>query len=53
MGKSLSNKYGQKLDSAKKSATDAIKRASKRAIQKTDKVFRKKLIIIIIIIMKM
>ena len=36
IGKSLSNKYGQKLlDSAKKSATDAIKTASKRAIQKT------------------
>ena len=36
MGKSLSNKYGQKLlDSAKKSATDAIKIASKRTIQKT------------------
>ena len=36
MGKSLSNKYGQKLlDSAKKSTTDAIKTASKRAIQKT------------------
>ena len=36
MGKSLSNKYGQKLfDSAKKSKTDAIKTASKRAIQKT------------------
>ena len=36
MVKSLSNKYGQKLlDSAKKSATDAIKTASKRAIQKT------------------
>ena len=35
MGKSLSNKYGQRLiDSAKKSATDAIKIASKRAIQK-------------------
>ena len=34
--KSLSNKYGQKLlDSAKKSTTDAIKTASKRAIQKT------------------
>ena len=30
MGKSLSNKYGQKLlDSAKKSTTDAIKTASK------------------------
>ena len=36
--KSLSNKYGQKLfDSAKKSTTDAIKTASKRAIQKTAK----------------
>ena len=36
IGKRLSNKYGQKLlDSAKKSTTDAIKTASKRAIQKT------------------
>ena len=36
MGKSLSNKYGQKrLDSTKKSATDAIKTASKKASQKT------------------
>ena len=36
MGQSVSNKYGQKLlDSAKKSTTDAIKTASKRAIQKT------------------
>ena len=36
MGKSLSNKYSQKLpDSAKKFTTDAIKTASKRAIQKT------------------
>ena len=46
MNKRLSNKYGQKrldsakydqklLDSAKKSTTDAIKTASKRAIQKT------------------
>ena len=35
MGKSLSNKYGQKLlDSAKISSTDVIKTASKRAIQK-------------------
>ena len=35
MGKSLSQKYGQKLlDSAKKSTTDAIKTVSKRAIQK-------------------
>ena len=35
MGKSLSNKYGQKLlDSAKESNTDAIKTASKIAIQK-------------------
>ena len=36
MGKSLSSKYGHKpLDSAKKSTTDTIKTASKRAIQKT------------------
>ena len=36
IGKSLSNKYDQKLlDSTKKSTTDAIKAASKRAIQKT------------------
>ena len=36
IGKSLNNKYGQKLlDRAKKSATNAIKAASKRAIQKT------------------
>ena len=36
MGKSLSNKYDQKLiDSAKKSTTDALKTAWKRAIQKT------------------
>ena len=36
MGKSLSNKYSQKLyDSAKNSTTDAIKTSSKRAIQKT------------------
>ena len=36
MCKSLSNKCGQKLlDSAKKSTTDAIKTASKIAIQKT------------------
>ena len=35
MGKTLSNKYGQKLlDSAKKSKTYPIKTASKRAIQK-------------------
>ena len=35
MGKSLSSKYGQKLlDSANKSTTNAIKTASKRAIQK-------------------
>ena len=35
IGKSLSNKYGQKrFDSAKKSTTDAIKTASKRTIQK-------------------
>ena len=36
MGKSFSNKSGQKLlDSTKKSTTGAIKTASKRAIQKT------------------
>ena len=36
IGKSLSNKYSQKLpDSAKKSMRDAIKTVSKRAIQKT------------------
>ena len=36
MGKNLSNKYGQKrLDSAKKSTADAIKTASRRAVQKT------------------
>ena len=36
MGKNLSNKYSQKLfDAAKISTTDAIKNASKRAIQKT------------------
>ena len=36
MGKSLSNKCGQKLlDSAKKSTADAIKTASKRTIQKS------------------
>ena len=35
LGKSLSNKYGQKLlDIAKKSSADAIKTASKRPIQK-------------------
>ena len=34
--RSMSNKYGKKLvDTAKKSATDAIKTAFKRAIQKT------------------
>ena len=36
IGKNLSNKCNQKLlDSAKKSTADAIKTASKRAIQKT------------------
>ena len=39
MGKSLSNKYGQKpLDNAKNFTTDAIKTAFKRAIQKTAEV---------------
>ena len=38
MGTKLSSKYGQKhLGSAIKSTTDAIKNASKRAIQKTVK----------------
>ena len=38
MGKSLSSKYGQnRLDSAKKPITDAIKTASKRAIQKNSR----------------
>ena len=37
-GKTISGKYSRKLvDSAKKSATDAIKTASKRAIQKAAK----------------
>ena len=36
MNKNIGNEYSQKLvDSAKKSATDAIKPVSKRAIQKT------------------
>ena len=36
IGKSLSNKYGQKLlDNAKKPTTDILKTASERAIQKT------------------
>ena len=36
--KNLSSKYGQKLlDSANKSTTDAIKTASKRAIQKNSR----------------
>ena len=36
MGQNLNNKYGKKLlDTAEKSATDAIKIASKRANQKT------------------
>ena len=40
MSKRLSNRYSQKLlDSAKKSTTDAIKTASKREIQKTEKAY--------------
>ena len=36
IGKNISNKYSQTfVDSAKKSATDAIKTDSKRAIQET------------------
>ena len=39
IGKSLSNKYSQKLlDSAKKSTTDVIKTSSKRATQKIPEV---------------
>ena len=39
MGKSLNDKYGQKrLDSTKKSTTNAIKTASKRAIEKVAEV---------------
>ena len=35
--RSMNNKYGKKLvDTAKQSATDAIRTASKRAIQKTE-----------------
>ena len=38
IGKNISNKYSQKLvDSAKRSSTDAIKTASKRAIQQFKK----------------
>ena len=38
IGKKIGSKYSQKLvDSAKKSATDTIKTASKRAIQKQQK----------------
>ena len=38
IGKNIGSKYSQKLvDSAKKSATDTIKTASKRAIQKQQK----------------
>ena len=44
MGKDLSNKYAQKsLDSARKSATDAIETAWKRAIQKTAEASAKEL----------
>ena len=36
LARSMSDKYGKKLfDTSKKSATDAVKTASKRAIQKT------------------
>ena len=43
IGKNISSKYSQKrVDSPKKSGTDAIKSTSKRAIQKTDyKCFKK------------
>ena len=42
MGKSLSNKYGQKLlDSAKISTTDTIRTASKKAIQEIPEATKK------------
>ena len=45
MGAHLRNKYGQKrLDTAKKSTNDAIKTASKGAIQKTAYIFTLKII---------
>ena len=41
VAKNMNNRYSQKLvDTAKKSATDAIKTASKRAIQKTTEATR-------------
>ena len=44
VSKNISNKYSHKLvDSAKKSATDAIKTASKRATQKTAEVIGNKI----------
>ena len=49
IGKNLSSKYSQKLDRAKQSATDSLKTASKRAIQKgaeaTGYLIEKKLLI--------
>ena len=42
MGKNISSKYGEKVvESAKKSATDAIKTTSKRVVQKTAEAIRK------------
>ena len=37
MGKNLSYKYGQKLDNAKKSTTDAIKQLQKEQFKKQQK----------------
>ena len=46
IGKNMSNKYSQKLFySAKKSTTDAIKTASKRAIQQTEEATGDQLVI--------
>ena len=42
MGKNLSSKYSQKLlDNASKRTADAIKTASKKAIQKTAEIHKK------------
>ena len=46
IGKNMSNKYSQKLFySAKKSTTDAIKTASRRAIQQTEEATGDQLVI--------
>ena len=53
IGKNITNKYSQKLvNSAKKSATDAMKTASKRGIQKTQKQLQIKLVLKFLIRLK-